>query len=166
MGKSLLPLSPLNHTMIDVRPPLMTLPPPTCRRLPAPAVTHRRRRRCPPAVALRRRKVSLTHSVGTGAHRCCLLPTAICQSNMFAVNNIVTQRPPVRPPNGTRPASAPHPSEGGSRGYVQEMRDQVISLNAVWIELLRHQKKFPCLRLQAMDPSVSRRGSLSSHAAN
>jgi hypothetical protein len=65
---------------------------------------------------------------------------------MFAVNNIVTRRPPVRPPNGTRPASAPHPSEGGSRGrgYAQEMQDQVISLwkngadlNAVWIELLR-----------------------------
>jgi hypothetical protein len=27
---------------------------------------------------------------------------------MFAINNIVTRRPPVRPPNGTRPASAPH----------------------------------------------------------
>jgi len=72
---------------------------------------------------------------------------------MFAVNNIVTRRPPVRPPNGTRPASAPNPSEGGSRGYAQEMRDQVISLwmngedlNALWIELLRHQKKFPCLQ--------------------
>jgi hypothetical protein len=72
---------------------------------------------------------------------------------MFAVDNIVTRRPPVRPPNGTRPASAPHPSEGGSRGYAQEMRDQVIllwmngeDLNAMWIELLRHQRKFPCLR--------------------
>jgi hypothetical protein len=48
--------------------------------------------------------------------------------DMFAVNNIITRRPPVRPPNGTRPASAPHPSEGGGRGYAQEMRDQVISL--------------------------------------
>jgi hypothetical protein len=72
---------------------------------------------------------------------------------MFAINNIVTRRPPVRPPNGTRPASAPHPSKGGSSGYAQEMRDQVISLwmngedlNAVWIELLWHQRKFPCLR--------------------
>ena len=131
----------------------MTSPPPTCRCLPAPAVTRRRRRRCPPAIALRCKKVSLTHRVGTGAQRCCLLPTAICQSNMFAVNNIVTRCPPVHPPNGTRSASAPHPSEGGSRGYVQEMRDQVIllwmngeDLNAVWIELLRHQKKFPCLQ--------------------
>ena len=72
---------------------------------------------------------------------------------MFAVNNIITRRPPVRTPNGTRPASAPHPSGGGSRGYVQEMGDQVFSLwinredlNAVWIELLWHQRKFPCLR--------------------
>ena len=61
------PPSPLNHTMIHVRPPLMTSPPPTCRCLPAPAVTRHRRRRCPPAVALRRKKVSLTHSAGTGA---------------------------------------------------------------------------------------------------
>ena len=72
---------------------------------------------------------------------------------MFVANNILTHCPPVRPTNGTRLASAPHPSEGGSRGYVQEMRDQVISLwmngedlNAMWIELLQHQKKFPCVR--------------------
>ena len=81
---------------------------------------------------------------------------------MFVANNIITYRPPVRPSNGTRPASAPHPSEGGSRGYAQEMRDQVISLwmngedlNAVWIELLRHQRKFPCLRTCRGGGSVS-----------
>ena len=74
-------------------------------------------------------------------------------SNMFAVNTIITCCPPVRPQNGTRLTSAPHPSEGGSRGYAQEMRDQVISLwmngedlNAMWIELLQHQKKFPCVQ--------------------
>ena len=72
--------------------------------------------------------------------------------NLPKQNNIVTRQPPVCPPNGMQPASAPHLSEEGSRGCVQEMRDQVISLwmngedlNAVWIELLRHQRKFPCL---------------------
>ncbi len=64
-GEVTTPPSSRNHTMIHMRPPLMTSPPPTCRRLPSPAIT--RRRRCPPAVALRRKKVSLTHSVGTGA---------------------------------------------------------------------------------------------------
>jgi hypothetical protein len=59
------PPSSRNHMMIHMRPPLMTSPPPTCCRLPSPAVT--RRRRCPPAVTLRHKKVSLTHSVGTGA---------------------------------------------------------------------------------------------------
>jgi hypothetical protein len=64
-GEVTSPPSSWNHTMIHMRPPLMTSPPPTCRCLPSPAVT--RRRRCPPAVALRRKKVSITHSVGTGA---------------------------------------------------------------------------------------------------
>jgi hypothetical protein len=56
--------------------------------------------------------------------------------------------------NGMRPVSAPRPSEGDRRGYAQEMRDQVISLwmneedlNAVWIELLQHQKNSPACKL-------------------
>ena len=73
---------------------------------------------------------------------------------MFAVNNVVTRCPPFRPPNGTRPASAPHPSKGGIRGYAQEMRDQVIylwmngeNLNAELIELLQHQSNSPARKL-------------------
>ncbi len=74
-------------------------------------------------------------------------------SMFFAENNIITRRPPVRPPNGTRPGSAPHPSRGGSSGYSQDLRDQVITLwmngddlMDPWIEQLRFQRKFPCYR--------------------
>jgi hypothetical protein len=63
-GEVTSPPSFRNHCIWIIRPPLMTSPPPICHRLPSPAVT--RRRRCPPAIALRRKKMSLTHSVGTG----------------------------------------------------------------------------------------------------
>jgi hypothetical protein len=46
---------------------------------------------------------------------------------MFAVNNVTTYRPPVRPPNGTRTGVVPHPSQGGNV-YAPEFRDQVISI--------------------------------------
>jgi hypothetical protein len=70
---------------------------------------------------------------------------------MFAEINIITRRPPVRPPNGTRPGSVPHPSRGGSTGYSQDLRNQVITLwmngddlMDPWIKQLRFQRKFPC----------------------
>ena len=63
-------------------------------------------------------------------------------------------RPPphhVRPPNGTRIATKPHPSRGGN-SYSIEMREQVLAMwlngddmNAAWLAPLRHQHKFPCL---------------------
>jgi hypothetical protein len=70
---------------------------------------------------------------------------------MFVVNNIVTHRPPIRPPNGTRTEEKPHPSRGGN-AYPPEMRDQVLSLweNGVdlqrspWIAELRDERQFPC----------------------
>ena len=71
---------------------------------------------------------------------------------MFAENNIVIRRPPVRPPNGTRVDSVPHPSRGGN-AYSPEVREQVISLwqngndlRAPWLEELREQKLFPCMK--------------------
>ena len=46
---------------------------------------------------------------------------------MFAVNNITTYCPPVRPPNGIRTGVVPHPSQGGNANAT-EFRDQVISI--------------------------------------
>jgi hypothetical protein len=70
---------------------------------------------------------------------------------MFAENNIITRRQPVHPPNGTRPGSAPHPSQGESSGYSQDLCNQVITLwmngddlMDPWIEQLQFQRKFPC----------------------
>ena len=40
---------------------------------------------------------------------------------MFANKDIVVKRPAMRPPNGTRPASSPHPSRGGN-AYSPEVR--------------------------------------------
>ena len=72
---------------------------------------------------------------------------------MFANKDIVVKRPAVRPPNGTRPASSPHPSRGGN-AYSPEVRDQVIVMwqngtleNNPTIIQLRMQHKFPCLRI-------------------
>ena len=68
---------------------------------------------------------------------------------MYAVNNITTYHPPVRPPNGTRTRAVIHPSQGGS-AYAPEFRDQVIStwqnggnLRSPVLEQLRQQRKFP-----------------------
>ena len=80
-------------------------------------------------------------------------PAAARRVIMFAKHNIVTHRPPVRPPNGTRTEEKPHPSLGGNV-YPPKMRDQVISLwengadlqNSPWLADLREQKKFSCWR--------------------
>ncbi len=68
---------------------------------------------------------------------------------MFAVNNITTYHPLVRPPNGTRTRVVPHPSQGGN-AYAPEFRDQVIyiwqngdDLRSPMLEQLRQQRKFP-----------------------
>jgi len=69
---------------------------------------------------------------------------------MFANKDIVVKRPAVRPPNGTSPASSPHPSRGGNV-YSPEVRGQVIAMwqngtleNNPAIIQLRMQHKFPC----------------------
>ena len=73
-------------------------------------------------------------------------------TTMFAVNNITTYRPPVRPPNETRTRVVPHPSQGGNAyaPEVPEVRDQVISvwqnggdLRSPMLEQLRQERKFP-----------------------
>ena len=68
---------------------------------------------------------------------------------MFAENIITVSRPPVRPPNGTRTDTVPHPSQGG-KAYAPEVRDQVISmwqnggdLMSPELQVLRQQRKFP-----------------------
>jgi len=85
------------------------------------------------------------------AAACCQLPSgkAICLSpitSSHVVLQFVLQMARDRPAHLIQ-------VRGGGRGYAQEMRDQVISmwmnredLNAIWIELLRHRKKFPCLQ--------------------
>jgi hypothetical protein len=76
-------------------------------------------------------------------------PPSSAASTMFAVNNITTYRPPVRPPIGTRTGVVPHPSQGGN-AYSPEFCDQVISiwknggdLRSPMLEQLRQQRKFP-----------------------
>ena len=76
-------------------------------------------------------------------------PPSSAASTMFAVNNITTYRPPVRPPNETRTGVVPHPSQGGN-AYSPEFCDQVISiwknggdLRSPMLEQLRQQRKFP-----------------------
>jgi len=68
---------------------------------------------------------------------------------MFAVNNFIINRPPVRPPNGTRTGEKPHPSRGGN-AYAPKVRDLVISmwenganLDVPWLQQLRAQRLFP-----------------------
>jgi len=94
------------------------------------------------------------------AAACCQLPSgkAICLSpitSSHVVLQFVLQMARDRPAHLIQ-------VRGGGRGYAQEMRDQVIflwmngeDLNAVWIELLRHQRKFPCLRTCRGGGSVS-----------
>ena len=106
-----------------------------------PETTKRRRRRRTPSP-----ETTTTPATTT--------PLPAKNRNLPKQNNIVPRQPPVCPPNGTRPASAPHPSKGGIRGYAQEMRDQVIylwmngeNLNAELIELLQHQSNSPARKL-------------------
>jgi hypothetical protein len=68
-------------------------------------------------------------------------------------NGNITNPGPDRAPLGTRRESQSHPSNGGSRGYSQDIREQVISMwqngddiAAPWLIPLRAQRKFPSLK--------------------
>ncbi len=80
-------------------------------------------------------------------HRSWPLTTSL--PTMFAENIISVSRPPVRPPNGTRTNTVPHPSQEG-KAYAPEVRDQVISiwqnggdLRSPMLDQLPQQRKFP-----------------------